>query len=263
MKSGVCPWVSPYLKEYEALRPYNISTGNEYRGINVILLWMNNFRSPAWGSFNQFKNAGYTIKKGSVSTKIIFYQSKEEAGQDRELENVQESELSNKVIKHFPIFNSEQTNNPIFPESDSELKKRKAKKIEQISESFTKIDKDEDAAFYDPDTDSITIQPKAFFPSIDEYYSTLFHEIVHWTGGKKRLDRKTYFKDKKKSYDYEELVAEIGSAFISADIGIPMYKQNAGYIQSYLELFEEDEKCIMRAAAQAEKAVEFIYRMLV
>jgi antirestriction protein ArdC len=261
LKSGHSPFKDEYLSEDKAIRPRNILTDKEYNGANVVSLWMANYGSPYWGTFNQFRELGIKIKKREKSKAgIIFFQKKEgEEGEEYD------DEIPGFYVRHHPMFNSEQTESPKYfkkprlPQGDIH------QKLEKYCGKFLVVQPSLEYAYFSPSDDKVYMLPKTSFISIDTYYSVLFHELVHWSGGRARLDRKEPYGDYNKQgddsmdYAYEELVAEMGSAFIAADLGIPMYKQNAGYLEGYLDVLFNDEKAFFRAGKEAEKAVSYLY----
>ena len=264
LQDGKIFYNDEYLDPDNAIRPRNISTEKEYSGSNVVSLWMANFGSPYWGTFKQYKEMGIKIKKGEHSKAgIIYFQKKEEEDGEE-----YDDEIPGFLIKHHPMFNSEQTDSAKYFKKPRLPKGEIHKKIEKYSEKFLEIDPNLDAAYYYPAVDKIFMLPKTSFIAIDSYYSILFHELVHWSGGSKRLDRKKIYNDtinkgkENKDYAYEELIAEMGSAFITADLGIPMYKQNAGYLKGYLNVLKNDEKAFFRAGKEAEKAVKYLYEKI-
>lgn len=236
------------------------SNGEYYQGINTLILLMslqkNKFNSPYWFTFNQARQLKASIKKGSKSTRIIFYKTLEvEQDDSNEPEKIP-------MIKTYNVFNASQIENlPAKYQNESE--QRDNKPIDQAEQLFSSIDAKLSfyscIPHYSRDSDSIGCPNINSFQSSEQFYATLGHEFIHWTGHSSRLDREKTDQDMKK-YAFEELIAEIGSAFVLPRIGIePLIDQeHAPYIDSYIKLLEDDHKLIFKAAAHAQKACEFL-----
>lgn len=258
LEKGAAPWVKPWGADSSADR--NHVSGKAYRGINRLLLGMasmaNGFASPVWASYKQWQEAGYQVAKGSKGTHIVFF--KPMPGKvDAETGKTDGGYC---VIRGYTVFNATQTN---FTATVSELPEAQFNPIlacEQfIVNTGAMVSHGGDAAFYMPSQDRIQLPNKTAFDCEQSYYATAFHELTHWTGAKSRLDRDL---DKGRygnpAYAFEELVAEIGAAFLCNDHSIQGELRHAGYIQSWLKACRDDNKAIFKAAALAQKAADYL-----
>lgn len=254
--------------------PENPFTEKEYQGINILNLWFNqaakSFQSHQWATFKQWKELGANVKKGSKGTRIIFYKTllKEEENAKGEVEE-------NKIpmLRQYIVFNADQVEgyqvNQITTDTTIDLVKRNA-----LIEAFTQSTKadirtKEQTPFYHTQYDYINMPDTALFQdtniatATEHYYSTLLHELTHWTGAKKRLDREGINPEcskTKESYAFEELVAELGSAFLCSQFNLiqSQPKDHTIYIKNWLKALRNDKTFIFKAAAQATKATQYL-----
>ena len=259
LEKGAIPWVKPWRADSTADR--NVINNKPYQGINRLILGMasmiKNYDAPIWGSFQQFQQLGYNIKKGEKGTQIVFYKpvSTQKELPDGTIENNGYS-----VLKAYWIFNIAQTDAPITKIAPEDLKPfNTISECENtISKSGAIIQHGGDGAFFVPSLDKINLPNKTAFNSESDYYATAFHELVHWSGAKHRLDRDLSGKYGNPSYAFEELIAEIGAAYLCADHRLQGELRHAGYIQSWLKALRDDNKAIFKAAAYAQKAADYI-----
>lgn len=251
LKEGVIPW-----KHYLIGGQRNIISKKKYQGINSIMLSMSNFSSPVWMTFNQAKSLGGSVKKGEKGTPILFFKMiKDKKDKDKEYP----------VIKRTSVFNIEQVKD-IEKDANIDIKSEKRDPIKTCEEilkntSIAKIEKRPyRTGAYNLSEDIIYAPDISQCVSSEEYYSMLFHEAVHSTGHKKRLNRKFDLNKKSDIYKQEELIAEIGAGMICSEAGIlnETINNSASYISNWIRSLEKDEKLIVKAASQAEKAAEFI-----
>ncbi len=253
VETGALPWVQEW-RSASGL-PENAITGRQYNGINTLILWLMadelGFSSNRWCTFNQAKNAGAFVRKGEAAIPVIFYKplTKEVENSDGNLE-----EKNIPMMRVFNVFNTDQIEGyeaseneciEVLPSIDDFIKATGVKTIHG-------------SPAYSPSVDLVKMPPVDKFKTTEGYYATFFHELVHWTKHKTRLDRKMESKFEKGGYAMEELVAEIGAAFLCAKFGVPGEVRHAGYIKDWLEVVKEDEKAIFKAAAEASKAVEYL-----
>lgn len=272
LEKGDLSWRKPWSSDHMANNVMRPLRWNDvpYTGINVLVLWAtaaeNGFQSPYWMTFKQASEIGASIRKGSKSTQVIYAHkfSKEEQG-----ENGESILKSIPYLKAYNVFNASQIEG--LPEDYYNLPKPKINnpisRIEALEVFFTntraEIYTGTKAAYYSL-KDKIEMPPLESFIDTPSYYSTLAHELTHWTKHSTRLDRdmgKTRFGDE--GYAKEELVAELGSCFLAADLGIEpeLRKDHSAYIQSWLQVLKNDKRFIFSAASHAQKAVEFIYQL--
>ena len=265
LESGVVPWHKPWGTAGE---PKNLVSKKSYRGINTFLLGSAGHASAYWATFNQIKQKGGSIKKGSKSEMIVFWKPKDEIGEETEGEMVTEEILSTRfVLRYYRVFNLSDVEGI---ETDEETEEKKIefvpdKKAEAIKDGYQdqpEIVHERQKAFYHPALDYVNMPQKETFRSVGEYYSTLFHELMHSTGHHKRLGREGFdvpVQFASKSYSKEELIAEIGAAFLCAEAGIEgVFDNSAAYISGWVRKFKDKPKMIVLASAAAQRAVDYI-----
>ncbi|ELI5720950.1 DUF1738 domain-containing protein [Vibrio fluvialis] len=264
LESGVKPWACPWENNVAAGMsglPYNLKSQNTYSGINVLLLWSsateNRFSSPAWLSYKQALEMGGQVRKGEKSTQIVFYKQIKK-------EDEQGNEEIVPIMKTYSIFNLDQIDGIQSPQVE-EPKPLDTNDYEQYSHVESVIEatganiiEKGIKAFYRPSSDIIVVPPKPLFKSAADYFSTKLHELSHWTGAKHRLDRKGGQSFGDHDYAFEELVAELSSAFLGAELSIYGDVQHESYIASWLKALNNDKRYIFKAAAQAAKSHAFI-----
>ncbi len=262
MEEGYIPWKKPWKFQV----PRNFVSRKQYHGINLLMLTMNEFSSPYWLTFRQAKELGGYVKKREQGTPIMFWKLIE-----RTEENTAEGQEQEKTyipcLQYYTVFNLDQTEGIKFADGvESEIES--VTLCKKIVEGYTAMPEilhtTQPRAFYSPSRDIIHMPAKASFMSSAEYYSTLFHEFVHSTGHKTRLNRhadeKTNFDFGSHDYSKEELVAELGSAFLCAEARIDnsVIDNNTAYLQAWLRVLKADKKLIIYAAARASKAADYI-----
>ncbi|MEQ8307535.1 MAG: zincin-like metallopeptidase domain-containing protein [Silicimonas sp.] len=271
LESGTRPWHKPWSTEHLAgriTRPLR-HNGIAYRGLNIILLWAASVAHdyappPTWMTYRQALELGGQVRKGSKG-QLVIYAGKmrktetDDAGQDREVEIP--------FMKGFTVFNVDQIEG--LPETYYEVSEPMPETAERDATAeafFTATNADirhgGNQAFYAVDADYVQMPPFETFESPEAYYSTLGHEICHWTPHPKRFDRS--FGRKRwgdAGYAQEELVAELGAAFLAADLGLSPEPrdEHAAYIAHWLEGLRNDKRFIFRAAAHAQKAVDYLH----
>lgn len=269
LEKGTPPWQKPWnagmLTPFTL--PKNGNTGKTYRGINIPLLWMSaaaqDFTTQEWASFNQWKEKKESIAKGQKGTLIIYYDTFERENKDGEIEKIP-------FVKTSFVFNRCQlasyTPEEYQPPEPTPLVERIARVDEFVANSKAIIKHGGNRAFYAPASDSITMPFQQRFidtttrTATEGYYSVLLHELAHWTGHKSRLDRLSNNRFGSKPYAFEELIAELGSAFLCAEMEITNAPKSdhASYIASWLDVLKNDKKAILTAASEATKICDFL-----
>ena len=259
IKAGTAPWTRPW-RGREA--PKNIS-GREYSGINTLILTVKGLEldgglDPRWMTYCQANERGMKIKKGAKGTHVTLWKPITE---DYE----QEEKIVAVVQRFFTVFHASQVEgiDEYTPQPVNEIEAHEtAEKI--ISASRAEIIYGGGRAYYQPSTDSIHMPPKGDFINATGYYSVLLHELTHWTGHSSRLNRNITSGKYTQTYAREELVAEIGSMFISCAARIPqsdeVFQNHASYVDSWLECIKNDPNAIFKAAADANRAADYILK---
>jgi antirestriction protein ArdC len=250
-----------WIKSWEVDRPKNMLTGRPYSGGNW--MWLNMWvgdknvgTSNMWCTYNQAKTLtglDKPIKKGMKSVPVFFF--KPIIGQDK----VTGEDKAFSMMRVYRIFNRDAIEGTIaIPEADP-IEFRKDNVEEVIKNTGAELQEGHDRACYIPSMDLIQVPKITKFKTPEDYYATTLHELTHWTGHEKRLDRKlNEGRFGNKAYAFEELVAELGAAMLCNGLGIEGKLQHTEYINSWLEVLEKDSKNILKAAAQSQKAFDFI-----
>ena len=278
LKNGAPPWIKPW-SEYSSrpTHPTNAITDRKYTGINVTILWTaattHGFKRDRWLTFNQTRNAGGHVRRGQKGTVVILYRDievrrKDESGALILDSNGETMKEKIKFIKGFTLFNVDQCDGlPQKVIEGSTLPAEKPawkshKDIESLLNSKSvQIRHDCDQAAYYPKEDIIRMPVKKAFKTDSCYYSTLLHELVHWTGHHSRLNRPGISKPldfSKSTYAFEELIAEIGSAFLCAEFGLKCDLRHESYVISWISELENDPKAIFATSALAWKARSYL-----
>lgn len=258
LEHGTVPWHKPW--KAKTGWPRNYVSQKLYRGINVFLLHAMSYESPCWLTFLQATELGGNIRKGEKSCPVVFWKQMKIADE--------ESEVEKKIplLRIYHVFNVAQCDGlksipvPVetplsAPTKPEEIVKFMPKRPE-IKHGMTK-------AFYSPSADIVAMPDRFRFEQEAGYFATLFHELVHSTGHKSRLNRSTITEAAgfgSNPYCKEELIAEMGAAFLcgQAEIADRIIENSAAYIQNWLEQLQNDHMLIVQAAAQAQKAADFI-----
>jgi antirestriction protein ArdC len=256
LEKGAIPWVKPWRADSSADK--NFISQKPYQGVNRLILGMSSmiqgFNNPAWASYKQWESKGGQVRKGEKGTRIVFYSP---VSKENKQTGVTESY---NVLKGYTVFNASQVDGLdivyVPPEESAFTPNELAE--QRIVKTGAMISHGSDAAFYMPSQDRIQLPNKSAFDNESSYYATAFHELTHWTGSESRLDRNLKGKFGNPAYAFEELVAEMGAAFLCADYGIQGELRHAGYIQSWLKALKEDSKAIFKASALAQKAADYI-----
>jgi antirestriction protein ArdC len=253
LEEGTVPWHQPWNDGH----PFNIRTNRHYRGVNILLLGLQPYTDPRWGTFKAISESGGHVRKGEKGTWIILWKpvSKHHDGDD--------SDETYMLLRQYCVFNAEQADDlPEWSPTDAREHEplEAAEMIVEGYENAPLIRFGGDRAFYQPSTDIVQVPEAREFESGDAYYSTLFHELVHSTGHEKRLKRIEPALFGSDPYAREELVAEVGASMLGAVAGIENAGggQNAAYIAGWLKAVRNDHKLVVQAAAQAQKASDLI-----
>lgn len=267
LENGTRPWMKPWSAfqvGYNFPRPLR-ANGEPYRGINVLLLWLatatNGFEYERFMTYRQAQEIGGQVRKGEKGTLIVKYGTV-----TRKAESAEDEDREIPYLKGYTVFNLSQIDGLADEHYAAPTPLPAEQRIER-AECFARntgaiIGHGGNRACYIPTADRIQMPPFAAFVSPEAYYSTLFHELAHWTGAKHRLDRITSTNMKTKGYAFEELVAEISACFICSDLNLTasVRDESASYLASWLKCLKEDKKAIFRAASRAQAAADYLHR---
>jgi antirestriction protein ArdC len=271
LEEGVRPWMQPWSGDHagsRVARPLRAS-GQPYRGINVLMLWSaameQGFTTPVWLTFKQALDLKAHVRKGERGSLVVYADRMTRAETDAE--SGKETERSIPFLKSYTVFNVEQIAG--LPEHFYAKPEPKGENLQRImrAELFfaatrAHIVHGGSRACYVPRTDNIHLPCVDFFRDAESYYATLAHEATHWTRHPSRLDRE--FGRKRwgdEGYAMEELVAELGAAFLSADLELTpeMREDHAAYIGSWITVLKNDKRAIFTAASHAQRAADFLH----
>jgi antirestriction protein ArdC len=270
LEAGVRPWVQPWNAAHvagEVSRPLRFNSV-PYRGINVVLLWLSalrqHFASPLWMTYKQAAEMGGQVRKGAKGSLVVYADTftRREAS-----DNGQEQEVAVPFLKSYTVFNTEQIDG--LPAHYYARAKQPAHPIERIerAERFVantgaEIRQGGGMAYYSSIGDYIQMPPPSNFRSAESYYATLCHELTHLTRHPSRLNRQ--FSGQRwgdEGYAMEELVAELGAAFLCADLGLTLEirEDHAAYIGSWLKVLKNHKRAVFTAAGHAQRAADYLH----
>ena len=274
LENGVLPWRRTW-SQYGLAKNY--VSGKAYKGINMILMNNTAYNIPYFLSFKQAKELGGTIKKGAKAEQVLYFKLtfKDENGKVLSQETATQYKKAGRVVKvlrflrYFSVFNIADIEGIEYDIPEVELKdNEQIEKCDQLVLDMPNPPKFEttntDKAFYAPLLDLINMPSIKQFENSAEYYSTLFHEMIHSTGHETRLNRtgiSELDKKAKNEYSKEELIAEMGAAFLCATTGIDydaVTENSAAYINGWLKVLKADKRFIFQSAAAAQKAANYI-----
>lgn len=263
MQNGVIPWHKPWRGFSAGAVSY--ATGKPYSLLNQLLLGL----PGEYLTFKQIMDAKGRVKKGEKASFVCFFKQMSYTETIRNEQGEEEKKSHTfPMLRYYNVFHISQCEgleSRIKEEEKSSIQPNE--RAEQVAGGYfqrenCKLMKTEsDRAFYNPGRDCVVVPLMEQFGEVDEYYSTLFHETTHSTGAEKRLNREFSCNFGSDPYAKEELVAELGAAFLCNYCGLDSdkaFKNSAAYIQGWVRRFKEDKKMIVSAASKAEKAVKFI-----
>ena len=258
LENGVVPWRRPW-KLVESL---NVATGKKYRGINAITL-----PGGLYGTYKQIQALGGNVKKGARGFPVVFFSFPDHAKEkEEEKEDGQEDGRTAPIIRYYHVFRVEDCEGlkieKIKEEGSTSIEAAEAIVLGMKNRPVI-IEKTSAEAYYCPSTDTVQIPNRSQFPRIEEFYSTLFHELSHATGHADRLCRKTLTAAAafgSADYGKEELVAEFGASFLcgAAQIDNTTIKNSASYIANWKKAIKADSKLVLQAAGMGQKAADYI-----
>ena len=251
------------------MRPVNVASGNAYRGVNTVALWAAadafGYEHGLWGTYRQWQDRGAQVRKGEKSSLIVFYREFDSEDADACSDNDRRRRCMARASR---VFNIAQVDGYELaePTTDDNRVDPIASAEAFVATTGAKISEGGDRAFYSIREDAITMPDRFRFidtksgTATEAWYATLLHELTHWTGASHRLDRTFGERFGDDAYAMEELVAELGAAFLCGDLGISAEPRadHAAYIDSWLRILKGDRKAIFAAASAASRASEFI-----
>lgn len=266
LQSGAVPfWRQSWTKSKNSGPPTNIVSGKPYQGINRVLLSLMGHGSKWWATYNQWKSLGGQVRRGEKSTTGILYKPVTK----KSVNEVGEEETSSYgFLRSFLLFHISQVDGDLDQFKDTQTPSAEPNFInfgpaeEVFSATGAEIRFGGDRAYYSPSQDFIQLPPKASFAQAHEFYSVLAHETVHWTGHESRLNRLNKFaRFGSKAYAVEELVAELGSAYLLAELGLPQsddLSNTVSYLDHWVQVLKQNHSAIFSVCSAASAAVDHI-----
>ncbi|HTU23413.1 MAG TPA: zincin-like metallopeptidase domain-containing protein [Gemmataceae bacterium] len=270
LEAGVRPWVQPWNAAHaagEVCRPLR-HNAVPYRGINVVLLWLAalrlHFGNPLWMSYKQAAELGGQVRKGAKGSLVVYADTFTRRETDA---GGQEQEVAVPFLKSYTVFNCEQIDGlPAHYYAQAEQPLHLIERVERaerfVAGTGAAIRHGGGMAYYSSAGDYVQMPPLASFRTAEAYYATLCHELTHLTRHPSRLNRefgRQRWGDE--GYAMEELVAELGAAFLCADLGLTLEirDDHAAYIASWLKVLKNDKRAVFTAAGHAQRAADYLH----
>lgn len=264
-KTGELPWKKPWSSP--GLVPRNLLSGKPYRGANTFLLHAMGYASPHWLTIRQANALGGKIRKGEHACPVVFWKFLGDDEQEQE-ETTERKRYA--LLRYYSVFNVTQCEG--LPEERVVIPATETKSFDPVAEAERlvrempdppQIRYDSRRASYNPQRDLVRMPPREHFSSAGGFYDALFHELLHATGHERRLNRKGVTQSTafgSDPYSAEELVAEMGSAFLLGECGLlkETEQNNAAYLKHWIERLKADPGLLVKAGSQAQKAYDWI-----
>jgi len=267
MEQGTGPWEMPW---YQAnAMPLNVESGKPYRGVNILSLWCASLKKGYsigyWGTFNQWKTKDASVRKGEKASPVVLYKPIER--KETNPKTGEQEMAATFIARLYWVFNADQVDGWKAPALQCTGTTKTIQNAERFfANTKARLVHNGERAFYSPLQNQITMPEKSCFidtthsSATENYYSTLFHELVHWTEHDDRLNRNLTTRFAKDSRAMEELIAELGAAFLCAQLGVsPAPREDhSAYLTNWLQALKNDKRAIFTASSKASKAVEFL-----
>ena len=266
IENGVGTWRMPWHTSGRyAFSPLNVSSRKAYRGVNTLCLWAaaqaKGYESGEWGTYKQWQERGAQVCEGEKATTVVFWKFANNAVETEDGDESPKTGSRLLFTRGYSVFNAAQVDG-YTPKADPDMPI--PERIERAEAFFQAIGANVrhggNRAYYAPDSDHIQMPPFQAFVENVAYYSTLAHEHTHWTAQTSRCDRQLGKRFGDNAYAAEELIAELGAAFVSAHLGLSTEprKDHAQYIDSWLKVLKADKRAIFTAASKAQQAADFM-----
>jgi antirestriction protein ArdC len=265
LETGTPPWVHPWNAGTGDMVPTNLSSGRRYRGINVLLLnlqaMQRGYSANRWMTYQQARALGANVRKGESGTEVVLFKMLDVEA-SKPVPAAQGDRKVIPLIRSFTVFNAAQIDGlpegllPAPREVHAWAACEAAEAI--LAASGAMIMHGGGRAFYSHSMDVIQLPDRSSFADATRYSQVALHELTHWTGAESRCNRPLLGRQHIESYAFEELVAELGSAFLTDYCGLPGVLHHASYVESWLQALRNDKKLIFSAASQAQKAADYL-----
>lgn len=275
IEQGAGKWEMPWHRSSAGIMPKNPIANRQYKGVNVLALWCEQqergFDVPLWASYKQWHSKGAQVRKGERGTTVCYVDRFIPKAEQERAQSQDDEARPMGFLKRYTVFNARQVDG--FDVDTETPLPALAVRLEG-AETFVAgtgaiVRHGGDRAFYSPSTDTVQMPlPEAFrdtstSTATENYYSTLCHELTHWTGSEKRCAREFGKRFGDERYAVEELVAELGAAFLCADLGISNEPRadHAQYAAHWLGVLENDNRAIFTAASKAQAATDYLHSL--
>ncbi len=267
LDQGTVPWKKPWGGAEQA--PRSLASGRHYRGVNVFLLHAAGYESPHWLTYLQANDWGGHVRKGEKGFPVVFWKWRE--ADETETDEDGDKRRPAPILRYYTAFNVTQCDDlpadriPQAAEAPATLFApiESAEGIVTGYQNAPRLEHGHAGAWYRPSADLVGMPSPERFSGPPEYYCTLFHELTHSTGHVDRLARKGIVDDihfGSQTYSQEELVAEMGAAFLMGHCGLEQatLPNSAAYIDGWRQRLKADSRVVVFAAAQAQRAADLI-----
>ncbi|MFO1291757.1 MAG: zincin-like metallopeptidase domain-containing protein [Rubrivivax sp.] len=271
IERGARPWCRPWSRDQSAagMVPRR-HTGEAYRGVNVLLLWAaaqeRGYTAQTWMTFRQAQAEGGQVRKGEKGTTVVFAgQFTPAVAMNEDSDDDAPTRQARAYLRSYTVFNVEQVDGLPSPPASQPAEVPKVSVAAQafIDRTGATVHHGGDRAFYAPGPDVVQLPHVRQFRDVAAYLGTLTHELVHWTGHPDRLARQFGQRFGDHAYAMEELVAELGAAFVCArlNVGAEPRDDHAAYLAEWLAVLKADKRAVFTAAAQAQRAADYLHEL--
>ena len=273
IEAGAGEFKLPWATGGSITCPTNIASKKAYRGVNIVALWAASaslgYSSGIWGTYRQWAETGAQVRRGEHSSYVVFYKELELKAEAEGGDGDSESE-TRLFARATPVFAAEQVDGYAMAGASETVIEPLAAADAFIQATGAVIQHGGSRAYYQPSTDTIRVPLASDFigtatmPAQEAYYATLLHELTHWTSPEHRCDRQLGKRFGDDAYAMEELVAELGAAFLCAELGVTVEPRadHAQYLASWLKVLKTDKKAIFTAASKASQATTWLKGMV-
>jgi antirestriction protein ArdC len=267
IEAGDLTYEMPWHAMGAQAAPANAISGRRYHGINSLLLAMktrtSHFSSNRWATYRQWTATGGQVRRGEKATTILLWKSTSACSDEglAKKDGGKPARPSRSIARSFTVFNADQVDGASIGTSTRLGANQRLSVADAFFDRFAPwIWTGSDSAFYDRSSDLVSMPAFATFRRAEGYYSVLAHELTHWSGSKDRLDRDLSGRFGSAAYAMEELIAELGSAFVAADLGLDLIprRDHAPYVASWLKVLRDDPRAIVTAASKAQTAAGYL-----
>ena len=268
IERGAGDWKMPWHQTAgENFVPINAQSKKPYRGINILSLWAaaeeRGYNTNLWATYKQWQELGANVRKAEKATLVVFWKFSDLGIDEGSKDEEREEESRRSVLaRGYSVFNADQVDGFTPPEMSAIPDVERVQTAENFFSALgADIRHGGNRACYSPGTDHIQMPRFEVFQSAIAYYSTLAHESTHWTGAVSRLNRELSTRFGGEAYAAEELIAELGAAFLCAELGLSNEPRpdHAAYLASWLRVLKNDKRAIFTAASKAQAAVDYMH----